>query len=267
MRKWKELKMKNMQSRWKVGTFLFIGLAIATAGCMPIQRSAMQSGRQADRQVGAQSGMTGGFADVTNVDEQGNTTVDHTVMQTAIAAMPVGALTTAEKDGLLWMREEEKLAHDVYVTLYEKWNLPIFQNISQSELTHTDAVKSLLDRYSLDDPAVGKDVGVFVNPTLQGLYDQLVAQGSQSLADALVVGATIEDLDIVDLQTRPAQTDKADIQLVYANLMKGSRNHLRAFTQTLTSQTGQSYTPQYLDQVAYEAIINSPTERGQGRGR
>lgn len=259
--------MKNIQNRWKVGTFLLIGLAIATAGCMPIQRSAMQSGRQADRQVGAQLGMTGGFADVTNVDEQGNTTVDHTVMQTAIDAMPVGALTTAEKDGLLWMHEEEKLAHDVYVTLNEQWNVPVFQNISQSEQTHTDAVKSLLDRYSLADPAVGTAVGVFVNPTLQGLYDQLVAQGSQSLADALVVGATIEDLDIVDLQTRLAQTEKADIQLVYSNLMKGSRNHLRAFTQTLTNQTGQSYTPQYLDQAAYEAIINSPTERGQGRGR
>jgi len=246
--------MSRLQKLW-VGTILIVVLSLGAAACQPIQ--AGRFGRTA----------TGAYRDVMKVDDRGNTTVDRANLATALAPISTGVLSAEEVDGLLWMREEEKLAHDVYVTLYEKWNLPIFQNISQSELTHTDAVKSLLDRYSLADPAVGKDVGVFVNPTLQGLYDQLVTQGGQSLADALVVGATIEDLDIVDLQTRLAQTEKADIQLVYSNLMKGSRNHMRAFTQTLTSQTGASYTPQYLDQAAYEAIINSPTERGQGRGR
>ena len=253
--------MKHVRNNWKLGTILLVVLAIVIAGCQPIQPGAMQAGRQAGRQ----GGMGGRFADVTNVDDQGATAVDHTMLQTAIAAMPVTDLTAVEQAGLLYMREEEKLAHDVYVTLGEKWNVPVFQNIPQSEQTHMDAVKLLLGRYGLSDPATDKAIGVFTDAPLQGLYNDLVEQGSQSLAAALTVGATIEDLDIVDLQTRLAQTDKADIQLVYENLLKGSRNHLRAFTRTLTRQAGASYTPQYLSQKAFTEIVNTPMERGISR--
>jgi hypothetical protein len=172
------------------------------------------------------------------------------------------ALSDDEVADLLFMREEEKLARDVYLTLYDQWGLPIFRNIANSEQTHTNAIAALLGRYGLEDPVVDQTVGVFANSDLQVLYDQLVSQGSQSLLAALEVGATIEDLDIVDLQNAVAQTDKADIALVYENLMKGSRNHLRAFVATLQRQGGATYQPQYLDQESYEAIINSPSERG-----
>ncbi|MEZ4664795.1 MAG: DUF2202 domain-containing protein [Caldilineaceae bacterium] len=231
-------------------------LAMSIAACQALEPA--RFGRTA----------TGAIQDVVTVDDEGVTDVDAGSLATALAPIAAGALSSAEADGLIFMREEEKLAHDVYVTLGAQWDLPIFNNISASETTHTDAVKTLLDRYGLDDPAVGKDVGVFENATLQALYTDLVAQGSQSLTAALIVGATIEDLDIVDLQTRIAQTERPDIQLVYENLMKGSRNHLRAFTSTLSRQTGEAYQPQYLDQAAYDAIINSEVERGgRGRGR
>ncbi|MCB9433816.1 MAG: DUF2202 domain-containing protein [Ardenticatenaceae bacterium] len=206
-------------------------------------------------------------SDVMVVDEAGNTAVDPTALDNALAEINATGLTADEQDNLIYMREEEKLAHDVYMTLYTQWNLPIFQNIANSEATHTEAIRTLLLRYGLEDPAVNQGLGSFTNETLQALYEQLVAAGSQSLADALTVGATIEDLDIVDLQDSLAQTDKADISLVYENLMKGSRNHLRAFTNTLQQQTGGTYQPQYLDQATYEAIIASEVERGRGQGQ
>ena len=199
------------------------------------------------------------------VDPVGTTTVDPSALGTALGQLPTGTLTDAERDGLIYMREEEKLAGDVYLALYAQWNLPIFQNISRSEATHTVAVKTLLDRYAIEDPAAGRAAGTFTNATLQGLYDQLVEQGTQSLAAALRVGATIEDLDIIDLDLRLAQTDKADITLVYENLKQGSRNHLRSFTATLKTQTGESYQPQYLSQAAYDAIVGTPIEKGRGR--
>lgn len=193
------------------------------------------------------------------------------VMGTAAAApalaqapIPVAAttsLTEDEAEGLAFMREEEKLAHDVYVMLYEKWGLPVFKNISASEQTHSDAVKRLLDRYGLEDPAAGNAVGEFTNPTLQSLYDQLVAQGSLSIADALKVGAAIEEIDILDLQQRIAQADKADIVRLYTNLMKGSENHLRAFVSNLKVR-GETYEPQYLSQAAYDQIIGSSNTSG-----
>ena len=200
--------------------------------------------------------------DVMTVGDEGDTTVDTTSLDNVLSQQDSMALNEQEVADLLFMREEEKLAHDVYLTLYEQWGLRIFQNIANSELTHTEAIRTLLVRYDLADPALDRAVGVFANEGLQALYDQLVAQGSQSLVAALQVGATIEDLDIVDLQNAVARTDNADIVLVYENLMKGSRNHLRAFIATLQKQNGE-YQPQYLDQAAYEAIISSPMERGK----
>jgi len=164
------------------------------------------------------------------------------------------------------MREEEKLAHDVYVQLYEKWGLRVFQNISQSEQAHTDAIKVLIDRYGLQDTA-SSSVGVFTNPDLQALYNDLVTHDSQSLAEALKVGAAIEEIDILDLKKSLAQTDNADIQQVFNNLMNGSYNHLRAFVSNLSAQTGETYQPQYLSAETYQSIIGSgSTTRGNGSG-
>ena len=135
------------------------------------------------------------------------------------------------------MREEEKLAHDVYVTLYEQWGLRVFGNISRSEQQHTEAVAYLLDRYDISDPAAGNDFGEFTDADLQALYDQLVAQGSKSVADALKVGAAIEEIDILDLQERLAETDNAAIERVYNSLLAGSENHLRAFVGNLKARS------------------------------
>jgi hypothetical protein len=180
-----------------------------------------------------------------------------------VSTVVAGQVTEQEAADLAFMREEEKLAHDVYVQLYELWGQPTFNNIAKSEQTHTDAIMNLLDRYGIADPSAGKAAGEFSNADLQALYNTLVAQGSQSLAAALRVGAAIEEIDILDLQERIAQTDKADIELVYANLEKGSENHLRSFTTTLKRLTGETYQPQYLSPAAFNAIVGG----GNGGGR
>lgn len=184
---------------------------------------------------------------------------------TGITTIPASDLSAEETASLLFMREEEKLARDVYNALYAVWGQPTFQNIAASEQAHMDEVKLLLDRYGLTDPAL--DPGKFTDANLQALYDKLVAQGSASLADALKVGAAIEEIDILDLQTRLAQTDNADIQWVYNNLMSGSSNHLKAFTGALTQQTGEVYQPQYLSADVYQSIIAGSMGNGNQGGR
>jgi hypothetical protein len=194
------------------------------------------------------------------------TNVDGSAGQYNLPPATTGELSADESAALLYMREEEKLAHDVYVTLYTQWNLPTFQNISRSEQTHTDAVKTLIDRYGLTDPASSK-VGVFTNPDLQALYNDLVARGSQSLSEALKVGAAIEEIDIMDLEKSLAQNDNADIRQVFNNLINGSYNHLRAFVSNLSAQTGETYQPQYLSAETYQSIIGAgSTTSGNGRG-
>lgn len=190
---------------------------------------------------------------------------DYVSLRPALVSLPAEELTTDEKADLLYMREEEKLARDVYQTLYEKWNLPIFSNIAQSEQTHTEAIRDLLEKYNLTDPVTKDEVGVFQNEDLQALYTSLSEKGLRSEIDALNVGSTIEDLDIKDLIEAIERTDNQDIKLVYENLMRGSRNHLRAFTRQLTAR-GETYEPQYIEKSEYENILWSETERGGNQG-
>ena len=186
-----------------------------------------------------------------------------------VASMPLQSLQDDEKRDLLYMREEEKLARDVYLRLYAEWSDPVFLRIAQSEQRHADAVRALLDRYAIEDPASGRGEGEFSNPELQKLYLDLVAAGEQSYVDALKIGATIEDLDLFDLRGGIASTDNEDIRTVYANLQNGSRNHMRAFVGKLEA-LGESYTAQYIEDAAWSAILasqNTSGAAGNGKGR
>lgn len=197
------------------------------------------------------------------VDANGASSFDSTALGIALKALPQEALSPQESESLLYMREEEKLAGDVYTLMDALWggNVRVFGNIATSEAHHTEAVRQLLMRYSLPDPAASRAPGVFQNPALQALYTRLVAQGSASLTEALRVGVTIEELDMLDINTHLASVDNQDIRRVYEELLKGSRNHLRSYHKTLLKQ-GESYTPQYLSQAEFDAIVNSEMERG-----
>jgi hypothetical protein len=190
------------------------------------------------------------------VDDSSNTA------QSTSDSAASGDVSPAERDGLLFMREEEKLARDVYLTLYDTWNQQVFQNIANSELTHTNAILDLLTKYDIPDPVGDNPRGVFVDEELQTLHDTLVNQGYSSLIDALLVGAAIEEIDIIDIEKRKEDIiGNDDIIDTYDMLLKGSRNHLRAFVKNLNAQ-GIDYEPQYLDRATYDAIIGGDSETG-----
>jgi hypothetical protein len=180
-----------------------------------------------------------------------------------IMALPLEELSATEVEAIQLMREEEKMARDVYLSLYEKWQLPIFWNIAGSEQRHMDAVGVLIEKYQLADSASGV-TGEFNDENLQSLYGQLTAQGEMSLADALRVGATIEDLDIFDLKGLLESVDNTDIRTVFQNLLSGSENHMRAFIRQL-SQNGETYEAQYISGQELDEILSVNSGRG-GRG-
>jgi len=151
-----------------------------------------------------------------------------------VSSTSTQTLTDDEKAWLLFMREEEKLARDVYQFLGEKYNLRIFANIAQSEQRHFDAIYTLIKRYGLDDPSAGKGIGEFTPESgLQAVYNSLIAQGSTSVVEALKVGVTIEKLDIEDLKEAIVDAQRTDIIRVYSNLLVGSERHLDAFESCL----------------------------------
>lgn len=165
--------------------------------------------------------------------------------QRASRSLPAAVqLTEAEEQHILYMREEEKLARDVYLTLYELWGAEIFANISESEQQHMDAIKNLITRYGLVDTVIDDAVGIFTNPDFVDLYDELVLAGQISLEEALKVGVRIEELDIADLELALQDTSMRSVQRVFQNLLNGSYNHLSAFQRNIeasgTEYPGQS---------------------------
>ncbi len=169
------------------------------------------------------------------------------------------ALTKEERTDLLFLREEEKLARDVYLYAYDKYQLKISNNISQSEQRHMDEVLTLLEKYDIPDPA-SNDRGVFSDQVLQKLYDDLTARVDSSKLDALIVGMIIEDLDLNDIEDFKSRTSKEDLLAVYNFLACGSRNHLRAYYGQLLQNSG-AYIPQYITQEQFDEIINSNKEQ------
>jgi hypothetical protein len=167
-------------------------------------------------------------------------------------------LTQNETNDLKYLREEEKLARDVYTYAYNKYQATVFSDISQSEQKHMDAVLKMLNKYSVPDPALAQ-AGVFVNQDLQLVYNNLILQADISLVEALKAGATIEDLDINDIDDFTVNTSKQDLLKVYSNLNCGSKNHIRSFTSQLLSNNA-SYSPQFITLAAYNAILSTPNE-------
>ena len=146
-----------------------------------------------------------------------------------------GTLTPEEIHHIRYMREEEKLARDVYLTLYEVYQAPIFGNISESEQRHMDALERLIEKYELEDPVTNDTVGAFTNPVFADFYLavlSLVEKGALGYCDALQVGIDIEVLDIGDIENALDDPNVVarDVNRVSNNLLNGSYNHLNAFT-------------------------------------
>ena len=218
--------------------------------------AAQVTDQETETDAGVVTDVTRGNAGQTRLADQSQHNIDPATMVEPNAE---------EIAGLVYMREEEKLARDVYLALYDLWGQPVFQNIASSEQAHMDSVLTLLEQYGVADPAAGNGPGVFNDPTFQTLYADLVSTGSQSQIEALRVGAAIEELDIVDLEARLAPTSNDYIIQVYTNLLAGSENHLRAFVSNLERQ-GDVYEPVYLSQEAFQAIMSGANDRGNGSG-
>lgn len=181
---------------------------------------------------------------------------------TNIAAKTTASvLSQTEINSLRYMREEEKLAHDVYIHLYNRWKTPVFLNIANAEKIHTQAVANLLNQYQVTD-SIPNEAGKFNHPELQKLYNQLIQQSEKSLMEAFKVGMLIEDLDIADLQKAQQTVTQNDIKMIYQFLEKGSRNHLRGFYRNLR-QIGGDYQPQYITRTYFNRVVSSGIERGQ----
>lgn len=243
--------MKNQLMKWISGAALLLGFAMFLTQC-ETDLNTIDNTEALDPTLtalgGGNSGTQGSFVDVCTC------LTDN---------FPYEELSPAEIEALTFMREEEKMARDVYTAMAGLYDLPIFANIANAEQRHMNLVGCLLDKYDLADP-IGDDVpGEFSNADIQTLYNNLLALGQTDLLSALTAGATIEDRDIADLLERTGNTDvnNEDILAVFTELTKASRNHMRAFVKKLAG-LDVTYVPQYITQEYFDSFINLPWEKG-----
>ena len=204
-------------------------------------------------------------------------------MMTAPMTPALAALDANEETHLTFMREEEKLARDVYLTLADMYpNASVFQNIAEgSEQTHTDTMRDKLAQFNLPDPNPNTNnlpgsIGVFTGADYGAYFTEkfniLVNWGSNSELDALYAGAFIEELDMHDIIMCPkivsdlkgiaedecglGYTDERPLINAYSSLLDGSESHLRSYVGQIEAIIGAgNYQAQYLPQETVDAIL------------
>lgn len=174
-------------------------------------------------------------------------------------------LDATETANLVYQREAEKLARDVYMTSYDVWGENAFYNTYQAEQRHMDTLLKMLDKYAVDDPVGSNGIGEFSDSDLAALYPDLIGQADDSLLDAFEVGAYIEELEIQSLEAALAATDEPGLTNAYSNLLAASRNHLRVFVSHLTA-LGEGYDAQVLDQGDVDEITDDYDQVTPGEG-
>ena len=155
-----------------------------------------------------------------------------TTQQPNNPSTPSSMPTQSTEQQLVYLIEEEKLAHDVYTAMYEKYGANVFGNILKSETTHQSRVLTLLQARNIADPR-SSELGVFNNDELQNLYDALIIQGNKSALEAYKVGMAVEEKDIADISNQLATTTEEDVVTTLESLRSASENHLRAFNRQL----------------------------------
>lgn len=177
----------------------------------------------------------GGYFMLKNSSDKNNSPAATSTTDVSQATETKAETTLAGKsisEQLLYLIEEEKLAHDVYTVMYQKYGATVFGNILQSESTHQGRVLTLLEARSIADPR-SSEVGVFKNQELQALYNQLIEQGSRNATEAYKAGVAIEEKDIADISTQLSTAKDDDVIAALESLRSGSENHLRAFNRQL----------------------------------
>jgi len=159
-------------------------------------------------------------------------------------------LTQELKDSITYMYNEEKLAKDVYLNVYEMQKVEQLYNIAtKSEIKHEEAVEQLAVKYDLNitlypdtqKPYDKKSLdsygsGQYPVVAIQELYDMLYDKGIQSSKDALEVGCMVEVTDIDDLDKyilQATQSNASDALEVFDFLREGSYKHYWAFDKGL----------------------------------
>ncbi len=173
---------------------------------------------------------------------------------------PFEDLSGQEEKGIVFVREEEKVAVNFYGMMSDLFGSEVLTQLAESERTHLGVTALPVEKYHLQDPTVDRTDGEFMSNSLQAHYDELIEEGSPSLSDAFIAGTTLQEASLVTIQNQLDRVaNNRDLRNMYAALRVATRNHLRIMFREVTDHGG-SYAPLFMEQAAFQAIVSSDFE-------
>ncbi len=145
-------------------------------------------------------------------------------------------LSGQELEGLTLLVEKHKLHKDVYFTLFEKTNNPLFDNLYHSDAQLFDLLSNKIADYGQINPVGKMGVGEFRSLEIQNLYDEFLKTFETGMIQTLTFAIEMEEGTSEDIQNCLAQIEgNGDIALLYTDLLTESISQLDALVSELKS--------------------------------
>lgn len=102
-------------------------------------------------------------------------------------------LSGQELDGLISLVEKQKLHRDVYLTLFNATNKPLFNELYQTDENMYMLLTDQIEDYGFKNPVLYFGIGEFRNPDIQNVYDDFQTAISSGIYQALEFAILMEE--------------------------------------------------------------------------
>jgi len=152
-------------------------------------------------------------------------------------------IESSPADDLPNLLAQVDLTKDVNTTFYEVWQVPIFEELANTESRVITILTGTMKVMKLPvETTFLHQIGTYNHRGLQKLNDRLVLAGSNAKAEALVASAELEEHQILFLENALENTEDLDVILLYDRIRSISKDNLRDIVAELQKE-GITYRP------------------------
>lgn len=163
-------------------------------------------------------------------------------------------LSSQEQETIKYLVGSEQLSRDLYQKLFELWELEIFNESYNIEITHYNAVRKFSEIEKLIDADKEDVAGEFSSPYFNRVYKDFSKTANKSFYDAIYVAATMEEMAIFDIMEFEATTSNETLAKMLVNLKYGAMANLRKLNKEILA-FGVPYEGKYLEPALLKRIL------------
>lgn len=170
----------------------------------------------------------------------------------------IGKELKSKESIVLYLIEQEKLAHDLYSVLDTIWVTEIFNRLSGDERNHMEKLNAVAVDFMMVVPNHFNEYlpGQYINENLRHLYHDLLLDANLSLEDAYRTCANLEERKILDLRAALKQPNFELETLTYKALLIGAEDNFKLFLRALLEMNA-GYQPIHFSNSEFEALTKN----------